>query len=446
MLPRATSLHRSLNLVPLWLAGLGSIVAPAHGVWAVEPGQPVVARVEMQFTSGEDVIDQIAKGDLLTVVEDRGDDYIIVTHEGTRGTLDKVNAVTLAESTDIYTELIKEYPDQGRFHTLRASAWWALGDNDRALKDFDEAIGKGYEQANAYSSRGLFHAEAGNAEQAIKDFDKALKLDPDDISPLINRAAVWMSTAKFDKAIADYTAALKSRPDDVRLLRQRAIARKAAGQLDAAIEDFDAILDLDPANVAAIKGRGFVRFQKQDFAGAAADFSAALELEPNDPESLNNRGYNRNQAGRAADALADYDAAIGLAPQYALAHQNRAWLLATAEDESLRDPKEAVASAKRAAEINDYVDIGDLAALAAASAAAGKFDEAVGWQEKVVEIAGDRIKIFAQKNLDRYRRGRPFSNDPDAADATEKRSAETAAERTARLRNEAARKKASAAP
>ena len=413
---------------------------------AVEPGQPVVARIEMQFTDGEEVIDQIAKGDLLTVVEDRGDDYVILTHEGTRGTLDKVNAVTLAESTDIYTELISEYPDQGRFHTLRASAWWALGDNPKALADFDEAIRKGYRQANAYSSRGLFHAEAGDANLAIADFDKALQLDPDDIAPLINRAAVWMSTAKFDKAIEDYTTALEQRPGDVRLLRGRAIAHKAAGQLDRAIADFDAILDLEPSNVAAIKGRGFVRFQKQDFAGAAADFSAALELEPNDPESLNNRGYNRNQDGRPAEALADYDAAIRLAPQYALAHQNRAWLLATSADRTLRDPTAAVASAKRAAEINDFVDIGDLAALAAALAEAGQFEEAVGWQEKVVEIAGDRIKVFAQKNLDRYRRGRPFSNDPDADDEAEKRSAETAAQRTARLRNEAAREKAAPRP
>ena len=60
------------------------------------------------------MVDIIAKGDLLAVVEDRGEDEVIVTHEGTRGAVDKVNAVELAESTDIYTDLIEEFPDEGR--------------------------------------------------------------------------------------------------------------------------------------------------------------------------------------------------------------------------------------------------------------------------------------------------------------------------------------------
>ena len=131
--------------------------------------------------------------------------------------------------------------------------------------------------------------------------------------------------------------------------------------------------------------------------------------------AYNNRGYNRHQLGEFAGALEDYQQAIELAPKYALALQNRAWLLATASDETFRDSAAAVASAKRACELTNYESIGDLSSLAAALAADGKFDEAVGWQEKVVQLVADPYKEFAGKNLKRYQNERPFAADPDKA-------------------------------
>ncbi|SMP42086.1 Tfp pilus assembly protein PilF [Neorhodopirellula lusitana] len=423
------------------LASLGGVAfcALSH---AANPGQPVVARVEMRFATEDEVVDVISKGDLLTVVEDRGEDYVIVTHEGTRGAVDKVNAVELAEATDIYTDLIKENPDGGRYYTLRASAWWALGKQDEAMQDFNTAIEKGYEEAHAYSSRGLFYAAQGDHEAAIKDYDKALELDPEDVTPIINRAAVHMGQSKFQAAIDDYTAALKVRKDNAGLLRQRAIAFKAAGKLDKAVEDFDRIVDNNPEDVAAVMGRGYIRFQQREYAAAASDFSAAIELNEKDPVAWNNRGYNRYQLGKAASALKDYDQAIKLAPNYALAHQNRAWLLGTSEDESLRDAEEAVKAAEKACEINAYGNIGDLSALAAALAAQGKFKDAVGWQEKVVEVAPADVKTFAEKMLARYRNKQLYVADPLAAEKAEREEAEAEAKAAADEQNQAAIKEA----
>ncbi|MCC9643501.1 tetratricopeptide repeat protein [Rhodopirellula sp. JC740] len=440
--PQLKSPQMISRLLPLAVVCLLFNALHATPIRAAKPGQPVVARVEMQFAKEDQVVDVIAKGDLLTVVEDRGEDYVIVTHDGTRGAVDKVNAVELAESTGIYSELIEENPDEGRYHTLRASAWWALGEQEKAMADFNEAIEKGYEEAHAYSSRGLFHAARGEHEKAIKDYERALELDPEDITPIINRAAVRMAQRKFDAAIADYTEALEVREGNAGLLRQRALAYKSAGQMEKAIEDYDAIVDDNPEDVAAVMGRGYIRFQQHNYAAAAADFSAALELNEKDPVAWNNRGYNRYQLGKAKDALADYDRAIELAPEYALAHQNRAWLLATTEDESLRDPDAAVEAAKKACELNGYGNVSDLSALAAALAAQGEFKEAVGWQEKVVESAPEDAKTFASKILDRYRAGKPYIADPIAAEKTEQQAAEAAAKKKADKENAAAKKEA----
>ena len=397
-------------------ASLVTLFANSRGLTAADappPSEPVVARVEMRLAVGEEIKDVIEKGDLLTVIENRENDYLIVTHDGVRGVVDKVNAVQIAESGDIYTELMEEFPNEGRYYTLRASSWWALGKPDNALADFDTAIEIGYREPHAYVSRGLFHASMGHYDQAIADYDEALKLDPEATAPLINRAAARMGKGEYGPAIADYSdAILKVAGNDrqVRsLLRQRAIARKAAGKFDEAIEDFTTILTEQPEDFSAVMGRGYVHFQKGDAESAIEDFGKAIELKPEDAVAWNNRGFNRYRIGRHAEALADYNEALRLAPKYALALQNRAWLLATTEDESIRDEALAVVSARAACEITGYENVGTLASLAAALAADGKFDEAVGWQEKVVSMAGERDLEDAKKTLTRYQNEEPFA-------------------------------------
>jgi tetratricopeptide (TPR) repeat protein len=425
-LPSNRSVRRS-DVCIVALALILVSAAPA-AVMATPPStEPVVARIEMKLADGEDVIDVIEKGDLLTVVEERQDDYVILTHDGTKGAVDKVNAVRIAESGDVYTELIQLNPQEGRFYTLRASSWWALGNTEKALADFDRAIELGYTKAHAYTSRGLFHAEMGRFKEAIADYNESLKIDPDGLAPIINRAAVYMNSGQFLKAAEDYTLVLEKNKDNISLLHQRAIALKAAGQMDEAIKDFGTILDSKPDDHAAIVGRGYIRFQQQDYKAAIVDFSRAIELNSQDPVAYNNRGYNRHQIGEFAGAMEDYDEAIRLAPSYALALQNRAWLLATAANNDLRDPAAAVESAKKACELSDYSEVGDVSALAAAFAAAGKFDEATGWQEKVVEMIGKPYKEYAEKTLLRYQNERPYAADPDQANAKDRADAEQAA-------------------
>ncbi len=425
-LPCETSFASSSNPIAAKLVATAlSVCGLTTPLLAQSPLQePVVARVEMKLAVDEKVVDIIAQGDLLTVLEEREDDYIILTHDGSRGAIDKVNAVHIAESGDIYSELILKNPEEGRYYTLRAAAWWALGKADRALEDFDKAIELGYTEAHAYTSRGLFHAEMGDFDQAIADYDEALRINPKDISPIINRAAVHMSQGESIKAVQDYTLALKVNRDSTSLLHQRAIALKAAGKLDEAAADFDSILKQRPDDYAAIMGRGYVYFQKLEYKKAIEDFAKAIELDPEDAVAFNNRGYNQHQLGEYAAALKDYDEALRLAPKYALALQNRAWLLATASDKSFRDPAAAVESAKQACELSNYSAIGDLSALAAALAADEKFDEAVGWQEKVVELVADQYKEFTKKTLERYENERPFASDPDQANAEDQAAAE----------------------
>ncbi len=401
-------------------AVFGSFTVPVFG----QSAEPVVARIEMKLAVDDEVVNVIEKGDLLTVIEERDDDYVIVTHDGSKGAVDKNNAARIAESSDIYTQLIEEFPEEGRYYTLRAAAWWALGKTEQAVLDFDKAIELGYTEAHAYTSRGLFHAEMGNFDKAISDYDKALEVDPESIAPIINRAAVHMSRRDHGKAIDDYTLVLKTKKDSASILHQRAIAHKAAGEMEQAIADFSRIIKNNENDRRAVMGRGYVYFQTGNHAAAIDDFARAIELDPSDAVAWNNRGYNLTRLSRDAEAIKDYDKSLELAPKYALAMQNRAWLLATSEDNDVRDPAAAVEMAKAACELNNFTGVSDLSALAAALAANGDFKEAIGWQEKVVEMVAEPYKEFAEKILVRYQNERPFALDPDKANSEDKKAAE----------------------
>ncbi len=410
--PRQTVAHWSPTkiCISVALACLATAIAEAQ-----ESGGPVVARVEMKLTSGENIVDVIEKGDLLIVTEERDDSYVILTHTGQKGAVAKVNAVKLPESVDIYTDLIQRQPKEGRFYTLRAAAWWALGKSDMAVADFDRAIELGYDAAHAYTSRGLFHAEAGNFDKAIADYGKAIDKDPNDTAPLVNRAAVQMAKGDHQAAIDDYTKALKVTPDNIALLQQRGVAYKAAGKLEEATADFNAIIKADEKNIAAIMARGFIFYQQAKHSDAIADFSRIIEMNPEAAGALNNRGYNRFMIGEFKGAIEDYDAAIKLVPSYGLAHQNRAWLLSTVKEESLRNAVEAVKSGEAACKLSNYQSLGDLSAYAAALAANGEFETAIGWQEKAVALAPENMKAFSKKILERYQSKQTYASPEEVA-------------------------------
>jgi spermidine synthase len=103
-------------------------------------------------------------------------------------------------------------------------------------------------------------------------------------------------------------------------------------------------------------------------------------------------------------------------PDYVDAANNLAWTLATCHDPAVRDPEEAVRLIEAAA-----LDSGDpqlLDTLAAAYAAAGRFDPAVAMASRAATLADTRgdaaMSREIRSHLSLYRLGRPFVALPPA--------------------------------
>jgi tetratricopeptide (TPR) repeat protein len=118
-------------------------------------------------------------------------------------------------------------------------------------------------------------------------------------------------------------------------------------------------------------------------------------------------GLAADRAGRDAEAIASYRAALEREPGHREAANNLAWLLATSEDPSLREPQEALGLA-RAVLARDPDDPLVLDTLAAAQAAAGRPGEAARTQARALALlpAGTppALRAELERRLADYRR------------------------------------------
>ncbi len=97
----------------------------------------------------------------------------------------------------------------------RARCREALGDSDKALSDYQEALWINPNSPRGYHGRGEYWLEKKRFDLALADFDSALKLDPK-YAPM-HRALRGCCRAKMgqnDKALADLDEALRLGPDD----------------------------------------------------------------------------------------------------------------------------------------------------------------------------------------------------------------------------------------
>ena len=89
-------------------------------------------------------------------------------------------------------------------------------------------------------------------------------------------------------------------------------------------------------------------------------------------------------------------------------HSDLAWIWATCPDAAIRNGARALEHARKACELTDWKKAHCLDALAAAHAESGRFDEAVQWAERAVELAREGEKATYQSRLETYRQGRPW--------------------------------------
>ena len=238
--------------------------------------------------------------------------------------------------------------------------------------------------------------------------------------------SVAMVKKDYSKAIVYFQKAIElapDSPDSVGLYHERGNAYQFKGELDLAIDDYSQALKLNPGAAEIYNNRGHTYLRKGELDQAIRDLNQALKLNPRDAKAYNNRAKAYSRKERYDLAISDFGKVIALDPTHAHAYNNLAWILATHEDEPVRDGERAVQLAKKACELTDYKNPVSLDTLAAAYAQLGQFDEAVKIATRAMRLAratkNEKIAKDIQSRLELYKDKRPYREQlsPDGANA-----------------------------
>jgi len=263
-------------------------------------------------------------------------------------------------------------------HNMLASAFCELGEYDEAIKQFNITIQIKPDQADVLYRLGSVYYQQGKFEETIKLWREAVRIDPSLPSAQDNLKKLLAEKQRRERIISQYMEILSQNPDDPNAHNTLANELYRQGRIEDAI----------------------------------AHWLEAVKQRPDWAEVQNSLGTAFYRQNKLKDAVKYWAEAVRIEPNWPEPRNNLAWLLATVEDEKLRNPSEAVRLAERACELTNYKQPGMLDTLAVAYASAGRFADAVKTAEKARELASasgqEKLATDIEKHLELYKLGRPY--------------------------------------
>ena len=254
--------------------------------------------------------------------------------------------------------------------------------------------------------------QKGRMQEAMEQWEQALRLKPDYAEAQHNLGLALSQVGKFEEAIGHYEQALRIKPDFAEAHNNLGLALSRIGKIQEAIGHYEQALRIQPDFPEAQYNLGLALARLGSLQEAIGHYEQALRLKPDYAEVHYNLGCSLQQEGRMQEAMQHWEQALRSKPDYAETENNLAWLLATLASADGGDPARAVTLAERACELTDNRVAGYLDTLAAAYAAAGRFNEAIATAQKAIELARSagqtQIVNEIETRLELYRAGRAY--------------------------------------
>jgi tetratricopeptide (TPR) repeat protein len=300
-----------------------------------------------------------------------------------------------------------------RLSSRRQDGWIAKSDAvpyEGAVAVFTKKTADDPKDSHAFTARGIVLAAQREPDKARADFDEAIRLEPRATLAYYHRANLAYGRGQYDKALDDYNMVIRLDPEFDWAYHVRGWIYYRKKDYDKALADYDAALRLVPTETVFYRDRGNVAWIRKQYDQALLDYSKSIEMDPKYAEPWLQRGKTYEAKKEYAKALADYEQAVALTSKNSVASYYAlplAVFLAACPDAKLRDGKRALAIAQKTAASSKGPN--DLAAVAAAFAELGQFEEAVAWQTMAIAEA-PAVESYRER-LKLYQDGKPYRLD-----------------------------------
>jgi lipoprotein NlpI len=206
---------------------------------------------------------------------------------------------------------------------------------------------KGEQRSNTLYQRALAFLAIGDQARAVVDYQEAIRVTPTHLGARIGLADTLAATGKTTAAMTAYNDAVKAFPDNPLVYNNRGMFQQATGKLEESLLDFSKALELDPQFAVAVTNRGFVMMTLGNFEGAENDFTESLRIDAAQPVVISLRAGSKLSRGDVEAAIKDYHDVLKWDSKNAVGHAELGFALFFAGK-----TQEALAEFDQAAELD----------------------------------------------------------------------------------------------
>ncbi|MGE5214047.1 MAG: tetratricopeptide repeat protein [Nitrospirota bacterium] len=264
----------------------------------------------------------------------------------------------------------------------------------------------------AHTNLGLVLLQERKIDDAIAQYRSALQMQPDSWDAEYNLGTALVNKGQADEALPHCERAVSMRPTDPDAQVSLGDALLQKGRIDEAIAHYQTATTLRPDHFLARYSLGHALLEKGELDGAIQVCRSALLLRDSDADCHTTLAIALEEKGNPDEAIQHYKKALELSPQSIPTLTNLAWLLATSQDESVRNGPKAIELAKQADRLTGGGNSRVLRTLAAAYAENGEFANAIRTARSAMQIARMQGEDSLATELDQqtalYQLGMPF--------------------------------------
>jgi len=207
-------------------------------------------------------------------------------------------------------------------------------------------------------------------EEAVTKYHEAIKRDPDMLAAPYNLGLVLNKQQEFGQAVLAFQRAIELNPMMGEAHNNLGVALKGLGLEKEAMDEFRAAIKANPDLAPPHYNLGRALQEEGSPDQAISEYREAIRINPDYSSAHNSLGVALDKQGKTDAAIAAFRLAFEsaqrvLGPQHPGTQEakqnlvglsaNRSWALATAANESERDPQRAVELARLAADLEPDV-------------------------------------------------------------------------------------------
>ncbi|TCL08823.1 putative O-linked N-acetylglucosamine transferase (SPINDLY family) [Shimia isoporae] len=227
-----------------------------------------------------------------------------------------------AEAQACYEAILQDYPKNAKARqalaNLRRNHGAPSGDMLRNLIGLyregrfadilalSETQKKGFPRSDkAWNLVGAAAEELGQHDRALHAFEQAIEVNPNFSSSHANYGTVLERLGRFEEAIAPFSKAVSLEPTSAKYLLSRGNAHLVLGQIHEAVQDLEACLSVDGKNLKARQLLGDALRQAGEHTRAITELEKTVASLETQFEMTPSYANLRNQLGQAYHSLAN---------------------------------------------------------------------------------------------------------------------------------------------